>query len=135
MNFDAKRIREARKRCDAATAGPWEYDGMHNEITTPRGDAYWLIISECRSAPDQEYTRLRDGHQFDANFALIAAARTDLPDALDDLEAWRALAERAAEHIRNCDLPLWCDGGTPYKTCTCGRYEILAALDAALEGQ
>jgi hypothetical protein len=62
--------------CDKATPGPWEYDGMHNEIQTPRGETYWLIVSECRSAPDQGYP---DDPQYDANFDFIAMARGALP--------------------------------------------------------
>lgn len=62
--------------CDKATPGPWEYDGMHNEIQTPRGETYWLIVSECRSAPDQGYP---DDPQYDANFDFIAMAREALP--------------------------------------------------------
>jgi len=65
--------------CQKATPEPWEYDGMHNEIVTPREDNYWLIISECRSAPDQEYQCDKFGHQYDANFAFIAEARQALP--------------------------------------------------------
>ncbi len=66
--------------CDKATPGPWEYDGMHNEIQTPRGETYWLIVSECRSAPDQGYPDdYSDVPQYDANFDFIAMAREALP--------------------------------------------------------
>ena len=67
------------KICNAATPGPWEYDGMHSEILTPGRDDYWLIISQCRSAPDQEYPTDQFGHKYDANFAFIALAREALP--------------------------------------------------------
>jgi len=66
--------------CDKATPGPWEYDGMHNEIQTPRGETCWLIVSECRSAPDQGYPDdYSDVPQYDANFDFIAMAREALP--------------------------------------------------------
>lgn len=99
---------ELRRLLDAATKGEWEYDGRHNEITTPHGDQYWLIISECRSAPDQEF-RDSFGHGFDANFALIAAAHNALPALLDQLDAVEAeIADLNAE--RNMPLMVLVDG-------------------------
>lgn len=76
-------LRKDLEICKKATPGPWEYDGMHQEITTPHGDSYWLILSECRSAPDQLYKRDRFGHEYDANFAFIAAAREGWPHAIN----------------------------------------------------
>lgn len=77
MKRDAKKDLEMCKR---ATPGPWHYDGMHNEIQTPRGETYWLIVSECRSAPDQGYPDdYSDVPQYDANFDFIAMAREALP--------------------------------------------------------
>lgn len=75
-------IAKDRAMCEAATKGPWQYDGQHNEIVTPYGDKYWLIVSECRSAPDQDYPHDQFGHHYDANFAFIAGARDALPHYL-----------------------------------------------------
>lgn len=69
--------------CQKATPGPWEYDGMHNEIHTPQGEEYFLIISECRAAPDQEFICDSFGHHYDNNFAFIAAAREGWPEAIE----------------------------------------------------
>jgi hypothetical protein len=63
-------------RLAAITQGPWQYDGMHNEITTPEGDTYFLIISEVRRTPDESTDRF--GHYFDANFDFIAHAPDDM---------------------------------------------------------
>lgn len=87
----------------AATPPPWEYDGMHNEICTPKDkDEYWLIISECRSAPDQE---LKDdlGHGIDANFASIAALHNHFPALLRrmrEAERERDEAEQEVEELK-----------------------------------
>jgi len=81
-------IEEQIALCDAATKGPWRYDGMHNEIHSD-GD-YFLIVSECRSAPDQQYRQDEFRHQYDANFALIAAMREGYPAVLEELQGLRA---------------------------------------------
>lgn len=80
---------ELEKLHRAATAGPWEYDGMHNEICAPQGEAYWLIVSETRSAPDQEHVQDKFGHQFDANFDLISKVRNMLPEIIKELRTAR----------------------------------------------
>lgn len=87
-------LAELRRLHAAATPGTWDYDGMHNEITTPGGDLYWLIVSECRSAPDQAQKE-QFGHGFDANFASIAALHNAFPALLARLEA----AEREREEL------------------------------------
>ncbi len=90
-----------RARVEKATPGPWEYDGMHSEIVTPRGAEYWLIVSECRSAPDQSYECDEFGHQFDANLDFIAHAREDIPALLADRdELRRQLAESRAREAQ-----------------------------------
>ena len=79
-----------RERADKATPGPWEYDGMHNEIQKYDMPGFWLIISECRSAPDQEYQQDQFKHMYDANFDFIAHARTDVPALCDEVERLQA---------------------------------------------
>lgn len=88
--------------CDKATPGPWEYDGMHNEIQTPRGETYWLIVSECRSAPDQGYPDdYSDVPQYDANFDFIAMAREALPYWIKRAEKMEKALGRACVLITN----------------------------------
>lgn len=69
-NFTDERIAEARARCEAATKGPWEIvDG---------------------NSPHPEWSPwVYDDYPKD--WAFIAAARTDFPDALDALVEARAL--------------------------------------------
>jgi len=71
-------LAEIERRLAAITPPPWEYDGQHYEITTPQGESYWLILSECRGAPDQEFRCDEFGHRFDANFDFIAHAPEDM---------------------------------------------------------
>jgi len=102
--------------CDKATPGPWEYDGMHNEIQTPRGETYWLIVSECRSAPDQGYPDdYSDVPQYDANFDFIAMAREALPYWIERAER----LERALEHacVKIEDLAGDCPGSLNWIGC------------------
>lgn len=80
-------LAEIKARCEAATPGPWDYDEMHQEITTPySSDQYWLIVSEARQTPDQDYPVDQFGHTYDANFAFIAHAREDIPALLAEVE-------------------------------------------------
>lgn len=65
------------------TPEPWEYDGMHNEIHAPKSNPYDLIVSECRSALDQERVQDECGHQYDANFDWIAQSRNNARRRLD----------------------------------------------------
>lgn len=82
----------------SATQAPWEYDGMHNEIQTPHEDKYWLIVSECRTAPDQEYDEDQFGHHYDANFALIAALRNAAPALLRLANTVRSVVNETNEY-------------------------------------
>ena len=107
------RLDEIRARLEAATPGPWRYDGMHNEITTPESvDGYWLIVSECRSSPDQVLRQDAERNCFDANFDLIAHMREDMAALLEVVELTggsltpQAVADtwrRAADEIREAD--------------------------------
>ena len=78
---------EIEHRLAAITPPPWKYDGMHNEITTPQGDSYWLIVSECRNVPDQRFVQDQFGHQFDANFDFIAHAPDDIRRLIEALKS------------------------------------------------
>jgi hypothetical protein len=102
--------------CDKATPGPWKYDGMHNEIQTPRGETYWLIVSECRSAPDQEHP---DDPQYDANFDFIAMAREALPFWIARAEKMEKALERACKHIFFCPPEGVCAAGLGVKCADC----------------
>jgi len=95
-------INEIRARCDAATAGPWYYDGTHNEIQVPGSvDDFLLIVSTLREHPNEKITD-KFGHSFNPDFAFIAHARQDIPALLDALEtALNFKAVMQEEHDAN----------------------------------
>lgn len=79
-----------RERCEAATEGPWEK-------ITERWLGVWQDIRVV--AFDGKYTICGDTAIADAEF--IAAARTDVPALLDEVERMRGLLGRAAQE--SCD--------------------------------
>lgn len=90
--MDKQQLDAIRKMCEAATPGPWNYDGMHNEIhCLAPGEEYFLIMSELRVHPNEGIPD-RFGHKHNPNFELIAACRTDLPALLAEVE--RLMKER-----------------------------------------
>ena len=103
--MNQNRTEEIRAREQAATHGPWQYDGMHNEIQTPNGDDFWLIISELRRHEGEKLID-RFGHTYNPNFEFIAHARQDVPALLDALEAeakradkWERRYRETSEHL------------------------------------
>ena len=102
-----KELTELERLNTKRTPGEWHYDGQHNEITTPRGGDYWLIVSECRSAPDQWYPIDEFGHSYDANFAFIAACSRDVPKMLETIEALRKALPSADELRKEAAYLKW----------------------------
>lgn len=86
-----EQLSEIAARCAAATPGPWAYDGAHDEITTPYSETgYWLICSECRTAPNEAPVDIF-GHQFSPDFDFIAHARTDVSALLAEIAKLKAV--------------------------------------------
>lgn len=88
------RIDEIRAREQAATPGPWGYDGMHNEIHAPETDKFFLIVSELREHPG-EVLLDKFGHTYNADFEFIAHAREDIPWLIDCAETLENTAGEA----------------------------------------
>jgi len=104
-----------RARCEAATSGPWEYDGMHNEIQTPYSEnGFWLICSEVRTHPSEKILD-EFGHTYNPDFEFIANARQDIPALLDALDEAEAHAERVCTYIEFCE-------GDPHDDDHCSWY-------------
>ena len=103
-----------RARDKARTQGEWRYDGMHFEITVASRPSeeggYWLIISECGAAPDQERKCPCDqfGHQFDANYDFIAHASVDIPALIAEVEWLRGMLEQVADEHHGLDARPLC---------------------------
>ena len=92
-----ERLAEIRERCDKATQGPWE-------LEIKGADAAPLVIVWARYPHREglhrhfitytEYGEKPDPDVFQRNsdnYAFIAAARTDMPDLLAEVERLRAL--------------------------------------------
>lgn len=86
--WSIERHAEARKRCDAATAGPWTSIGEHRE-DNPNGDD--CVVDEAGNMV-VHYTGAHNSFgpkECEANAHMIAESRSDLPDALDEIERLR----------------------------------------------
>lgn len=99
-----------------ATGGQWGYDGMHNEIhyEGPNHDEpYFLIISECRSSPDQTIDDDQFGHHFDHNFAFIAKMRNLAPAMLEVLGCHEEYDSAVLKAMKSVLIGAGVQGGSP----------------------
>lgn len=69
--MDDKRIQQIRERCEAVLRGPWTYVRQKSRVYTTGGGVYLCTLSKGAVAVGD----------------FIAAARQDVPDLLDALEA------------------------------------------------
>jgi len=91
---------------EAATVGPWGYDGQHDEITSdnPNAPDYWLIVSQCRTAPDEAPVD-EFGHQYSPDLALMAAARTAVPELCAYIRELEGMLRARADERRGYNPP------------------------------
>lgn len=92
---------EARKRCEAATRGPWTAEGDESLKPWAQNHRFRIITQAARDAradgPNPQssarlpYAAMVMKAEHDATF--IAHARTDLPRALAEIERLRGLVE------------------------------------------
>ena len=78
-----ERIAEIRERCDKATPGPWSVDEESGDVWVP---SIWRSVAIIE---DLDLPLVNPA----ADRAFIAAARTDMPDLLDEVERLRRLEE------------------------------------------
>ena len=96
MTWDEARHGAARKRCEAATAGPWEWLHLRGKRKTRACElgslttGTWVLSEE---AVTEEGDIVISGP---ADEVFITTARVDLPDALDEIERLRGLVRRLA---------------------------------------
>ena len=94
-------LEQIEARANAATPGPWDYDGMHNEIHAYVAKEAWLIICDEYVVGDGP-TLDEFGHHENANFRFIAHARADIPRLIAEVRALRtqvAIGRLAQEYV------------------------------------
>jgi hypothetical protein len=84
----------ARARCDATTAGPWEYQGRS-------------VVAPVNESP---YDQVLSGAHWKPNAEFAAHARTDLPASLDLLDRCEAALRKARGYAQLAAGP-WARGG------------------------
>ena len=92
----------ARKRCEAATAGPWAR-GDTFVVWAELGGSNLPMVADCRIPsqmnlpwPVRPLTSI-DGGSHEANSLFVLHARTDLPAALDQIDSDERLMEQVLE--------------------------------------
>lgn len=98
-----ERLSEIRARAEKATLGPWEWDS-YNSIHAPEqkidhdGEKWCKVIASIPDHPTGEDSFLAEQitersawyRESAANADLIAHARTDIPDLLDEIGRLKA---------------------------------------------
>lgn len=88
-------IKEARKICEAATAGPWRYDCNIFDIK----ENYYRKLSGFY-VENKGYIFSTDDEPFPEDIKFITFARTTLPTALDEIERLRTEIKRTDEKYK-----------------------------------
>ena len=110
-----ERLAEIRERCDKATQGPWELEIKGADAAPlvivwaryPHREGlhrHFITYTEYGEKPDPDVLQRNSD-----NYAFIAAARTDMPDLLAEVERLRAEnqaleAEVTRLYARNAEL-------------------------------
>lgn len=137
MSITDDELEAIRERCDAATDGPWGYDDGH-VFCQPLVEArFQWVRDKCAGKPVGEKPNIDDGEcvadcdqrwpNFDADSIFIAAARTDVPRLLDEVQRLRdrvAELERGQPVCRDCYVRHMISGSAV--TCSCGNTVIAA---------
>jgi len=88
-----------RKRCEAATEGPWYLDGTSPK-DDPEGFCHRVLIAKT-SRTQSVYAEPEGGAFPENDRTFIAHARQDTPDLLDDNTRLREALERLFNEFRN----------------------------------
>lgn len=83
----------ARKACDAATSGPWFHASSHNCDDV----SYCVVLQDGDDGVTHYVRSFAESDAVPENCRFIAAARTDLPDALDEIERLQGLLRAEME--------------------------------------
>lgn len=90
MKVDIERLRAL---CNAATSGPWDVLNHQEHLGTDNDECAWWSVR----AGEQELIDVQWSKRSNATF--IAAARTALPEALDEIEALRHVQSQCNEYL------------------------------------
>jgi hypothetical protein len=122
------RIAELRALCEKATEGPW---------VDCDEDVKWDTVLMCGydhraagSLPPYYATgpRVDTCKQAELDSRFIAASRTALPEALDEIERLKAKINKLANEGDHAD---WCEAGydSDVTTCSCGYADVVSEAD------
>lgn len=121
-----------KARADAATPGPWIrfYEGSHDWVIGRVEDPQTSAVAQV-----YEYA----ANNYEADTAFIAAARTDVPALVAEVERLhKALTDLKRDHdasgcyFHECNLS---NKGYVVQTCTCGAQEHNDRIDNILLGR
>ena len=113
------------QRANAATEGPWEYDGggeitQHFSLPEP----WAMVVSTDVACMAYCYGGSAAGVERDEDAEFIAHARDDVPALLAEVRRLRAMEQRVREYARHLARP-FADGVEGEQIAS----ELLAALD------
>lgn len=117
----------AQARCTAATEGPWGRDVWYVTAELKDGRPGGEVMVRCAASTNKHQDNERDIR----NARFIAHARTDLPDAIREIQRLREELSDAWEHKEfQCPCSYLARGGrvqtpAPLEECTCGLNEAL----------
>lgn len=128
----------ARARCEAATEGPWGIDSEPRYVNRDVGDVDEWFVRSSEGRIIASEIEDSNGNPSPAVAAFIAAARTDLPRALDAIDALEAELRNARESFRDLAENWDHDDdahryGAACRVCIAAR--DMERIDAALGGR
>ncbi len=103
--FTTARIAELRALAEKATLGPWRQH-LVDDTTIIDATGEFVASTFPEGGMDDDIDYATDTEQREHSAAFIAAARTELPAALDDIERLRAENERLREALAPFDRVL-----------------------------
>jgi len=122
----------ARRACEAASEGPWRWKWVCTSVGLTTNWIGEILNGSGRTVPSG-YHATKGGKCPDkphGDAAFCAAARTDLPDALDEIERLRGLVQSLATTGRHGED---CNEGFDAE-CDCGWSDLVAEAQRAVGG-
>jgi hypothetical protein len=106
-----QRLDEIKARCEAATPGPWKHrDPPEVQIPDPNWERHEIVDESLKLVAQTHYPttewKCARNEEMERNGPFIAAARTDIPDLLAEVERLRAEAAEMQLRIQEQDAEL-----------------------------